>query len=190
MRTGIRLVMLALTLFTLVTVSYGDNDPKKEKETKTKPLTGYTILLVDKFAIEKNAATEEFPAGQEVVMQKSSIVRLREKKAFDTVVDMTDPESDQKTGAPKRLQLSGTVVQYDKGSRAARWLVGLGAGATKVKVRFVFTDADTHKELFRVDRQGKFYGMVGFVGGSSEQATSEAAGDVVDGLIKEIKKNR
>jgi hypothetical protein len=79
---------------------------------------------------------------------------------------------------------------YDKGSRAGRWLVGFGAGATKVKVRFVFRDAQTGAELFRTDRQGKFYGTVSLVGGGKGQAVSEAAGDVVDGLIKDIRKNR
>ncbi len=65
-----------------------------------------------------------------------------------------------------------------------------GAGATKVKVRFILRDAETGEELFRTDRQGKFYGTISLVGGGKEHAVSEAAGDVVDGLIKDIQKNR
>jgi len=161
-----------------------------------KPLTGYSVLVVDKFTVEKNGATEHFPKGQELLLQQGSVERLKEKKTFAEIIDASEPPAAEAPPPPvqgeakRRLVLSGTVIAFDKGSRASRWLVGFGAGATKVKVRFIFSDAETGVEVFRTDRQGKFYGTFSVVGGDKSHAVSEAAGDVVDGLIKDIAKNR
>ncbi len=160
-----------------------------------KSLSDYSTIVVERFSVEKNSATEEFPRGQEMGIQQNAVDRLLKSRLFEEVVDATDEASalaatDSVKNSQRRLLLSGTVVQYDKGSRAARWFVGMGAGATKVKVRFAFRDAESGAELLRTDCQGKFYGWVAFVGGSKEQATNEAAGDVVDGLLRAIKKNR
>lgn len=160
-----------------------------------KPLAGYPTIVVERFSVEKNSATEEFPRGQEIGIQQNAVNHLLQSRLFEEVVDAMDEASalaaaDPAKNGRRRLLLSGTVVQYDKGSRAARWFVGMGAGATKVKVRFVVRDAESSAELLRTDCQGKFYGWVAFVGGSKEQATNEAAGDVVDGLLRAIKKNR
>lgn len=153
-----------------------------------KALTGYQIIVVEKATVEDNPKTKEFPGGHEVVMQKSIVANLLEKKTFDKVIDGAEASAPTTDG--KALTLSTQVIEFDKGSRAARWAVGFGAGATKVKVRFVLKDAANGQELLKTERQGKFYGTFSFVGGSKEHAVSEAAGDVVDGLIKEINKNR
>ena len=161
-----------------------------------KPLAGYTTIVVEKFTIENNAATENFPRGYETVMQNETIRRLEKKALFERVVDAaeataeSDPAPDTAAEPGKTLVLSGTVVTFDKGSRAARYLVGFGAGATKIKVRFVLRDASSGQNVLEVDRQGKFYGVISFVGGSQSQADSKSARSVVAGLIKVIAKNR
>jgi hypothetical protein len=68
--------------------------------------------------------------------------------------------------------------------------VNFGAGATKVKVRFVLLDAQTGQELLKLDRQGKFYGVVGLFGGSRSQADAKSARSVVQGLIRAIEARR
>ncbi|HEY2930100.1 MAG TPA: DUF4410 domain-containing protein [Acidobacteriota bacterium] len=99
--------------------------------------------------------------------------------------------SAEESSKPKRrLLLSAMVIEYAKGSRAKRYLIGFGAGSAKVTVRFVFRDEINKREIFRTDCRGKFYGIMSFVGGNKEEAVSEAAGDVVDSLFKKIKKNR
>lgn len=66
----------------------------------------------------------------------------------------------------------------------------MGAGAAKVKVRFVFRDAQTNEEVLRRDLQGKFTGTWTLAGGTTEKATHEAAGKLVGELIKEVRRNR
>lgn len=177
-------------------------------EAGSKPLASYQVVVVEKFTVEPTDATVGFPRGNEAQVQGEVVDRLREKRLFEQVIDATETEAVEATAkteaapsapaeasassAPVRqeVRLSGTVILYTKGSRAKRYLVGFGAGAAKLKVRFIFRDAATGQEVFRTERQGKFYGTISFVGGGKGEATSEAAGDVVDGLIKDIKKNR
>lgn len=66
----------------------------------------------------------------------------------------------------------------------------MGAGAAKVKVRFVFRDAQSNKEVLRTDLQGNYAGTWNVTGGSSEKATRKSAEHVVEELIKEIHNNR
>ena len=192
-------VFLVLLLASGIELTYGT-----PKEAAKKPLAGYNLVVVEKFIIDKNPSTEEFPKGQEMVIQSDTVGRLRKLKLFEEVIDATEAPAPEATNpaapqaevkavtapAKRRVLLGGSVITYDKGSRAGRWLVGFGAGATKVKVRFIFRDAETGAEVFRTDRQGKFYGTISLVGGGKEHAVSEAAGDVVDGLIRDIQKNR
>src|SRR6185436_2628987 len=109
-------------------------------------------------------------------LQKSTIANLLKKKVFEQVVDAAEMASTEaaKPAEGQKLTLALTVIKFDKGNRAARYMVGFGAGATKIKVRFVFTDAASGKEVFRTDREGKFFGTISFVGGSKEHAVTEA----------------
>jgi hypothetical protein len=88
-----------------------------------KPLAGYTTIIVEKFTIENNAATEKFPRGYETVMHGEMVNRLRKRGIFEHVIDSENPteESHPSPGDAKQpektLTLSGTVISYDKGNR-------------------------------------------------------------------------
>jgi hypothetical protein len=188
----------------------------------TKKLASYNAIVVERFDVEKNAATEDFPKGLDVVMQGRAVAKLRERKLFETVIDgaeapaasgaaenkeavkepgnpeKTEPKAGEPSGqkdaatpsAERRLVLSSTVVFYDKGSRAARYFGGFGAGQSKVKVRFVLKDAQTNAEVLSFEKQGTFKGMFSAFGGSQEEAFTKAASGVVKALVEELIKNR
>jgi hypothetical protein len=159
-------------------------------QSNKKPLAGYTTVVVEKFTVEKSKATEGFPEGEEAVLQKSTISRFRQKQTFPEIVDGSETGTSAESANGKQVTLSGTIVGFNKGNRATRYLVGFGAGATKIKVRLVFRDAEGQQELLSVAREGKFSGMFTLAGGSGTQAMSDVANDVIDGVIKEINKNR
>jgi hypothetical protein len=69
-------------------------------------------------------------------------------------------------------------------------MVGMGAGAAKMRIRFVFKDAATGAELFQTEREGKYAGWLSGTGGTKEEAVVESAGDVIDRLLEDIKKQR
>jgi len=157
------------------------------------PFPGYTIITVETFTVGTLSTKEGFPQDFEGVIQKTAVAKLAASKLFEKVIDATDPPAGAANGAseaeePGCLIVSGTIIGYDPGSQAARAMLCCGAGATKVKVRFVFRDAKTSKELFRTDQQGKYAGTWALTGGSSEKGTREAAEKLVEGLIREIHK--
>lgn len=195
--------------------------PTLAAQTKTThQLSGYHVLAIEPFTVDKNPATENFPAGLEKVMRSTALRKVREKKLFESVIDGADlaakppevpaditassepvaegapaageaPATPEAPAAEKRtVILSGTVIQFDKGSQAARFWVGMGAGASKVRVRFVMRDAATGAEVMRFDLEGKFYGMWSAFAGSDDEAMIKAATSVVKNLVKTLEQNR
>jgi hypothetical protein len=162
-----------------------------------KPLTGYKVIVVDKTAVDQSPATAKLPAGFDLALQQQIIERFKDDKLFDEVIDGTI-EDENRTAPPppappaagKRLVLSISIIEFDPGNKALRRTIGFGAGATKVKIRFVFRDASSNRELFTTTQQGKFWGFVEVFGSGRNHAVTEASGDVIDGLIREINKNR
>lgn len=151
-----------------------------------KPLAGYNEVVVERFAIEKSC---DFSPAQSDLVQQTFVAHLRAKKIV-AVIDRRDADGDELAKAPpadgvKRMTVTATVVEFARGSRTAR-SIGIGAGATKLRVRFVVKDAVTGTELFTTERLARYsYG-----GGTNEAGFSAVACEVVDGLIADIEKNR
>jgi hypothetical protein len=76
------------------------------------------------------------------------------------------------------LVITGAVTKYKKGSQAARYLVGFGAGETVIDAHIKCYDAATKQVLLERDVDGKV--VMGMMGGKSEGANN--------GLAKEIAK--
>ena len=151
-----------------------------------KPLAGYNEAVIERFAVEKSC---DFSPIQSEAVQKTVVSHLRAKKLVN-VIDRLDTEGDELAKAPpadgvKRMTVNATVLEFSRGSRTAR-SISVGAGATKLRVRFTIKDAVTGAELFTTERLGRYsYG-----GGTNEAGFSVVTCDVVDGLIAEIEKNR
>jgi hypothetical protein len=160
------------------------------QQSGNKKLAGYDIVSLEKVTVEKSKETEDFPEEYGAVLHQSTLSRLKKKNIFNQVIDAAGDSVEPQNRESKRLILSSTVIQYKKGSRAKRYFVGFGAGATKVKVRFTLRDAATGQELLRSEREGSYSGILSLAGGGKAEANEEAVGDVLDGLIKDILKNR
>lgn len=182
-----------IALMALLLATAG-NSPLLRAQDAKKPLSGYKVVGVEKFTAGTLSTKEGFPQDFEGIMHKTAVTKLTESKLFEKVVDAAElPADASNSTAPEeggRLVLSGTIIGYDPGSQAARAWIGLGAGATKVKVRFIFRDAQTGKEVLRSDQQGKYSGTWALTGGSTETGTQQAAKKVIGELIKEIQKKR
>lgn len=156
-------------------------DAKSSKNSKGK----YQNITVGDFDIK---AGVNFPLSSLGVMRAEIIDELRKLNAFVQVSDESAAKekseaktetSDVKTEAINpTLRLVGTVTKYKPGSRAKRYLIGFGAGMTKVVAHIKFIDSATGNVLFEKDVDGKV--IIGFVGGESTGATR--------GLAKEVAK--
>jgi hypothetical protein len=160
-----------------------------QTQTTSKPLdkSKYKTVVVEKFEVGDLANQQNFPTGYTGILQKTTVLRLQ--KSFEKVIDGTDQGSTPAEATAElkgRLLLSASVIGYDKGSRTARWMVGMGAGSSKVMVRFIFRDAETGQEAWRADEQGAFAGTFNVGGGSEDKAVSESSRKVVENLVKDL----
>jgi hypothetical protein len=192
----------------------------KHPRASAKKLAAYNVIVVKAFTVEKTPATSNAPAGLGSMIHARAVEQLQAKAIFDGVVDAAPPPPEDtarldarvdlrvstaepvvtgvpgvaeraNTGTEQRLILSGTVLSFTKGNRAVRYATdGVGAGESKLRIRFTLTDAKTGEELMSWVETGTFKGMVSTFGGSANQATSGAANGVVKALIKQIQKNR
>ncbi len=152
-----------------------------------KPLTTYNSVVLQLFTVEPELIKANFPSDYQNVLQKTLFARLLTERVFETVTDASlDPASaDAKT--PRALIATGEVVDYSKGNRAARVIISYGAGSARIKVAMTFRDAESGKEVFRIEQEGTYAGFGNLTGGSAEKARTESARKVVDGLVKKIK---
>jgi hypothetical protein len=164
------------------------------KEHSTKPLAGYSVLVIEKIKVDPAATEAGFVEKQVPAMRTEIIVQLIQKKIFDEVMDQSDTPTARATFNPPQgdgkpsLLLSGTVTEFEPGSQAERYLVGLGAGAAKLKMHFSFQNSATGKEVLSTDHQHKFW--FGNFGGSKHTAISRTAEGMVKSLVDDIKHNR
>lgn len=131
------------------------------------------------------------PAASENSARVDARVDLRVPPVQPAMTGVPGSEMRESTGASRRMTLHGTILAFTKGNRAARYVTdGLGAGESKLKIRFTLTDATTGAELMSWTEKGTFKGALSPFGGSANQATSGTANGVVKGLIKQIEKSR
>ena len=74
-------------------------------------------------------------------------------------------------------KITGTITKYSKGNRAARYLVGFGAGRTKLVAAVKVLDAETGTLLFEQNVDGHVYG--GLIGGETDGAKSNLSSEII-----------
>lgn len=125
----------------------------------------------------------EFPAHYLTTMNAEIVAQLQARKKFKEVVTAAAAPANGAGGeSPAEdagtVRISGVVTKYQGGNRAARYLVGFGAGRTKIVARVKFTDAASGRVLLEKDVDGKV--VMGMFGGEAIGATR--------GLAKEVAK--
>jgi hypothetical protein len=194
--TRIRTWCMALVCMTVVSAQ--TNLHTEDKQKTSKPLAGYTAILVEPFTVEKNQLTTDFPAGEEANLQLSVVSGLRQSGIFEKVLDGTrdsqekSPSAEPSTNEGQRIViLSGTVISFNKGSSGARALTWpLPVGVSKAKARFVFRDAASNEEAYRFEKEAKFQATASGGIATKEEQMSHLKGGLVEAVVKEIQRNR
>jgi hypothetical protein len=169
-----------------------------QQQEASKPLAGYTAVLVEPFTVENSQLTKGFPAGEEANLQLTTLARLRTSGFFETVIDGSQKSSDQAPpsepsakGGPRTLILSVTIVGFNKGSSGVRLMTWpLSVGASEVKASFVFRDAANNQEVLRFGKEARFQAFASGGIATKEEQMSHLKGGLVDALVKEIQRNR
>lgn len=139
--------------------------------------TAIKSIEVSKFEIKEGV---KFPETDRDTMMTEIVDELTKLKKFSEVkVPATAAAATTETPAQTAtswILLTGTVTKYQPGSRTKRYLVGFGAGKTKVVASIKLIEKDTGKVLLEKDVDGKV--IIGLFGGNSNGATRGLAIEV------------
>lgn len=161
-------LFLALSVLVLLAAAaFGQAKPVKQV---------YKAIEVERFTVRQGV---EFSDKDLDELIKATVSNFRSSNRFDSVTLAGETAA---TEASPKLKVSGEVTKYVKGSQAARYLVGFGAGKTKVVVDVKLTDAATGEVIFNQSVDGDV--TWGLFGGDSDKAK----GGVADEIIREMKK--
>lgn len=136
-------------------------------------LKRYRQIQVSDFDV---SAAVNIPDQYLELLSNAVIDQLRQLKRFSSVVG---PREDVVESSGPTITLVGTVTEFQAGNRAVRYLVGFGAGKTKVVAHVKLIDKATDTIMLEDDVDGKVI-LGGVVAGESSGAAS--------GLAKEIAK--
>ena len=121
----------------------------------------------------------EAPAELLKALETDSLSELRKANKFKLV-------SGESASAPAEptVRVVGTVTKYKAGSRAKRYLVGFGAGKSKVIARVKFIDKESGQVLHEEEVDGDV--VMGLFGGDSGGATREVGKAVAKAAKKKF----
>jgi hypothetical protein len=137
----------------------------------------YGTVEIEKFTV---ASGVEFPENDMNELMSYMVTHFNRSRRFESVFLSTDAAS--QTAPARRVKIAGTVSKYAKGNRAARYLIGLGAGRTKLVADVKVTDAETGNLLFEQKVDGHVYG--GLFGGETDAAKSGVASEIIKTMTK------
>ena len=116
--------------------------------------TPSTLLISPKEDIDPNE--------MKMSLKNQLLTKLDALDVFTTVTDDKSALSSEVISAQKVLSMKSTITELDPGSRALRYLVGFGAGSTKVQVETEIRDSKTEQLYFMAsDRRSAAFGSFG-----------------------------
>ena len=146
--------------------------------------SGYDAVLVEETGVDASVKPKDEKESERLTLMQGSLSRdfaaaIEVRKLFKTV---TTKET-QIPAETKALKMQSTVLKFSRGSSAARYGVGFGAGMPYVQVRVAMAEMGTNKPLFEceLDERADWFGA-GYTGSRTLQAGAamELADDVAE----------
>ena len=166
----------------------GEADLGRLSGSTKRVLAGYERLVVKDIAMPKMAETSEAAGGEDLLMQRVLLARIRKAQLFPLVVDGTDVSAvkyDSNAPAGKVLELRASILEFRRGSRLQRQTMGF-RGGSKMKLRVILVDAANNKPVLSFTKEGSY--SSGLWGGSQESVQSRAILNVANAIVDELKK--
>ncbi|HEV8440151.1 MAG TPA: DUF4410 domain-containing protein [Methylomirabilota bacterium] len=158
-----------------------DKDAGRLASVTAVDLRAYAVLVVEPVTLRApDIAEDDRRVADEIsrVLHEKLVMRLGETGVFAQVVD---GRTGLAPGSPgNQLRLRGEITRFDVGNRALRWLVGFGAGRTKLQVETRFVDSESGQPvLASADRR---VASKGLFGGDSREFLLASADEIARGL--------
>lgn len=141
----------------------------------TQPLSTFHTVEVKPFAVADDVAKKFQGKELDKLNEMASLIAPHVAELF------RQSEWGASAVAPDRLVIEGRVVSFDPGNQAMRYLIGFGAGRSKVIAEVEFEDASGH-----ILGSSEFTGGVtmGGFGGTSADAVRRMANEIRDYVCK------
>jgi hypothetical protein len=159
---------------------------------KQKPLAPYDQLTVRSIPLAGDDNTSESTGGENLLLQRVLVSRLQKAKIFPEVIDGTGtpmpsapPITDAEPG--KKLDLLATIIEYRRGNRLQRQLMGWRGGA-KFKVQILLVDSATRNPVMTFTEEAS--SATGLFGGSQELVQTKAMLELVDRIVDDLRRAR
>lgn len=167
----VRNILLALLLTSFIPAagcSIQRHSLQEPELSLPKPNNAHVLILGD--------VKSDRPGWQSLqpVFRRKFVEYLSEQRVFESVIDNAKPSGDT-------LILIGNITEVDEGNRAARAVIGFGAGKAKLKGKFELQDT-IGGTLLRFESYSAHYGGVGLLLGVSGVIGGAQGG--VETLIK------
>jgi hypothetical protein len=166
------ILLLSIPIFWGCTKSYVITDVLEE------PISPQKTCIIGPITDELPMGTEEGekPSLEDIQKFKKSLSEELEKREIVTLLYQSDLEPD--------YEVTGSILEYKKGSGFLRFLFGAMAGSAKVVTNLKLVNAETNDVLFA----GNFTGSVTSWGETGEQMFKRVSKDFSKQLEKQIKK--
>jgi len=165
----VALAMLAVMLAGCASSHYTVIEPASE------PLTNFEVLEIRDFTSNLSDTDSINLANRFANQLYGKIMDERAahpgESIFREIVRATDETESV-------LVLEGTVIAFDKGSQAARYFIGFGAGKAVCTIRAKFINKATGAEVLETDFDGEL--SMGFFGGSADEAVDAVAKSFIE----------
>jgi hypothetical protein len=141
-----------------------------QQEQKQNQKRQYRIIEVARFETEEGL---KLPAKFLISLEADLQTQLKKAKFLEVV-----PEGRTPSHTDPALRITGTITTFKAGNRPTRYVIGFGAGKTRLVANFKVQERNTGQVLFESQADGKV--VIGPFGGDTMGATN--------GLAKEIAK--
>ena len=134
-------------------------------EPKKKELTDYRILEIRDF--KSNLADSEAKelAARFADRLHQNVIKDRKEHPDEVIFDDVVRHTNKTDGV---LLLDGTLISFEKGSRAKRYFIGFGSGKAYCTIQSIFTDKTTNEQILKLNFDGEL--SVGIFDGSMDEA--------------------
>jgi len=144
-------------------------------EPASEPLTNFDVLEIRDFKSNLNDADSMNLANRFADQLYNKIMEDRAENPNESIFSEVVRGTDQTESV---LILHGNVIAFDKGSQAARYFIGFGAGKAVCTIRATFINKETGTEVLKTDFDGEL--SMGFFGGSADEATNAVAKSFIE----------
>lgn len=145
----------------------------------TEPLTTqlrqYSILEIRDFTSYISGKEAEAVAGDIPDMLLDALAQHNELQTENRLFSEVTRSTNQRDNV---LIVEGTLLSYEKGSRAKRYFIGFGAGKAYSTVQCTFIDKATGRQVLKANFDGEL--SIGILGGDAKRSYEGVVEAIVD----------